>query len=186
MSPLRKPRSDLRWERTPGTGLILPRYPSRERYIQQMGTAQCCCDVDEYTVDCCEGITTAPRYLAMAVTGLPSCAYLTDGTYVAEYAGGNTCRWDYGTLYAIDSISFSLCGSFGACGNAFPAVVFGLDNGETCQVDGYVSGPATGPATWTSSTPRVIGGTDCFTGGGTACINVGCDLTGVEVSLYVP
>ena len=44
MSPLRKTRSDRRWKRTPGTGLILPRYPSRERFIEPRGTAQCCCD----------------------------------------------------------------------------------------------------------------------------------------------
>ena len=68
MSPLRRHHTDRRWETNPGTGLILPRRPSRERFIQPRGTSQCCCGGGSGWGDICNAVCLCSYDLT--ITGL--------------------------------------------------------------------------------------------------------------------
>ena len=104
MSPLRKPRSDLRWERAPGTGLILPRRPSRERYIEPRGAAQCCC-AEDLCAGLCGAIPTASLIADLGAGGWTNgscnCCDQVSGEYTLDYGPGTTVN---GYSYAYDYI----------------------------------------------------------------------------------
>jgi hypothetical protein len=92
MSPLRKPRIDRRWERHPGTGLILPRRPSRERFIEPRGTAQCCCDGSFPTCDFCG-----------THDGTDSVVFDLAETYIEYYSGLTTEMWTFSGSFTLDT-----------------------------------------------------------------------------------